>query len=489
MPTLTPQQLIGIARARDTPDWIAFKARAGCGKTFLLQQVAQALRRSGISISFNKSTAGELGKKMPSKFPAQTLHAICLSVIKSSGKFSGTIKKSKLYDITRLVGEEANAEYTLIAPVMKLVSLAKTFGIIPTAFARPGLAPDDPETWESLSDQYDIPFSPEILSLAHKVLTRSIEASLKDGDNDFDDLLYISLLWPHRFPRYPVVIGDEVQDWSELQHHMAERLLLPGGRLIVAGDDRQAIYAFRGALADSYSALVSRFSMQEMPLTVSFRCPRAIIYEARRYVPDIEPAESAIDGQVIYADELDLADIPKTILCRNNAPLVGLALRLLVSGRTAEVAGQDVGKGLISLTKRITKRNLKSTEFLDRLQKWADREISRKPRSKPRVQDKVAALTALADHHKNLESIQKHLEKLYPNPADRSYRPAEFHLSTIHKAKGREWPDVLFLDPQLLPSKYAVQEWEQTQEANLAYVGVTRAQQTLTYCASENIRG
>jgi hypothetical protein len=227
--------------------------------------------------------------------------------------------------------------------------------------------------------------------------------------------------------------------------------------------------------------------MSEMPLTVSFRCPRAVIREAQLYVPDIEAAPSAIEGSVENPEHLLIRELPKTILCRNNAPLISLALKILISGRSAEVAGQDIGKGLISLTKRITSRNLKSSEFLDRLHKWADREISRKPKSRPRVQDKVMALSALAAHHPDLQAIQKHLEKLYPNPQDRSYRPAEYHLSTIHKAKGREWPDVLFLDPQLLPSKYAEQDWEKIQESNLSYVGVTRAQNRLVYCESDNI--
>ena len=211
--------------------------------------------------------------------------------------------------------------------------------------------------------------------------------------------------------------------------------------------------------------------------------------EAQRYVADIEAAPDAIMGEVLWPQELTLSEVPRAVVCRNNAPLISLALSLLVSGRTVEVAGQDIGRGLITLTKRITKRNLKADEFISCLSKWKDREIARYPRRKARVMDKFLALSALASHHNDLKNIQNHLIKLYPNPSSRDYRPAEIHLSTIHRAKGREWPDVLFLDPQLLPSKYATQEWELAQESNAAYVGITRAQRTLIYCASENIRG
>jgi superfamily I DNA/RNA helicase len=194
-------------------------------------------------------------------------------------------------------------------------------------------------------------------------------------------------------------------------------------------------------------------------------------------------------GEVLWPQSLNLDEVPRAVICRNNAPLISLALSLLVSGRTVEVAGQDIGRGLVNLTKRITKRNLKVDEFIDRLSKWKDREIARYPRRKARIMDKFLALRALSSHHRDLKGIQDHLLKLYPNPSSRDYRPAEVHLSTIHRAKGREWPDVMFLDPQLLPSKYAAQTWELTQENNLAYVGITRAQRTLTYCASENIQG
>jgi ATP-dependent exoDNAse (exonuclease V) beta subunit len=53
-------------------------------------------------------------------------------------------------------------------------------------------------------------------------------------------------------------------------------------------------------------------------------------------------------------------------------------------------------------------------------------------------------------------------------------------LSTIHKAKGREWPKVFLLGRnRYMPSKYATQDWQLDQEKNLIYVAVTRAQEEL----------
>ena len=50
-------------------------------------------------------------------------------------------------------------------------------------------------------------------------------------------------------------------------------------------------------------------------------------------------------------------------------------------------------------------------------------------------------------------------------------------LSSIHKAKGREWNRVYWL--QTGPSKWARKEWELQQETNLCYVATTRAKSAL----------
>lgn len=486
--TRTSQQ-IAFTDTASSDGSIALRARAGTGKTFSLGDWGKAAKKGGLATSFSKSTVVELGKKMPSKFQAKTMHGIGFQVIRNSGKFIETVP-GKIFELTKMYADEHEVKFEDQEHIRKLIVIAKTFGIQPDQNGPTGLLSDGPSNWDALADQFDIEMTDQIYESARDILIISNRTAVKDGIIDFDDMLYIPLIYPkHRFPRYPIILADEVQDFNSLQHLMLKRLLLPNGRLIAAGDDRQAIYGFRGALANSYSELVSDFSMEELPLTVSFRCPKAVVFEAQRYVPDIEVAPSAIEGSVSYPEFLDLQDVPANVLCRNNAPLIRLALGLLVNGRTVEVAGQDIGKGLISLTKRITKKNLSSDEFKDRLDKWKEREIARHPRRKSRIKDKHSALVALARHHKDLKGIQKHLASLYPNPNDRSYRPAEVQLSTIHRAKGKEWPKVLFLDPQLIPSKYSKSDAELLQESNLAYVGVTRAQEELIYCPSTKIEG
>lgn len=488
MPDLTPQQLAFIATAAESGS-VALDARAGTGKTFSLRQWANSTRKGGIATSFSRSTVSELTNKMPSRFQSKTLHGLGFQAIKQSGNFQ-TLDKDKIYNLVKAFCADNDYDYELQAPVRQLLGLARSFGLQPDRNGPEGLIADEHENWEELADLYEIDMTAEVLAITREVLQISNQLALKQGIIDFDDMLYIALLWPHRFPRVPIILADEIQDFSALQHKMVKKCLLPGGRVIGAGDDRQAIYAFRGALTDSYAAMVQTFSMQRLPLTVSFRCPKAVILEAQRYVPDIEAAPSALEGSVVYPQKLELDEVPSTVLCRNNAPLIRLALSLLVSGRTVEVAGQDIGRGLINLTTRITKKkSMPTDQFLGRLKSWRDREVERHPKRKARIMDKFLALRALSGHHKDLSEVRAHLGKLYPNPNSKDYRPAQVQFTTIHRAKGLEWPRVLFLDPQLLPSKYAKQPHELLQEDNLAYVGITRAQEELVYCSSDNIVG
>ena len=53
-------------------------------------------------------------------------------------------------------------------------------------------------------------------------------------------------------------------------------------------------------------------------------------------------------------------------------------------------------------------------------------------------------------------------------------------LSTIHKAKGREWERVFWLDRSgTCPNRWARQAWQVQQEHNLCYVAATRAKAEL----------
>jgi superfamily I DNA/RNA helicase len=482
----TAQQDVFFATVLDD-DSIALESGPGTGKTFSLQHWSFKSTRPGVATSFSKSTVDELVKKLSPKFQSKTFHAFGFAALKSGGK-AIKLNTSKMYNATKALSEEHDIPFELQGEIRSLACMAKVYGIQPDPAGPEGLSPDTADMWAALADLYDIEFSEEILAYAKQVVNLSNLSFKKDGLIDFDDMLYCALIYPHRFTKVGLILADEDQDFNLLQHIMLKRSLLPSGRLIATGDPNQAIYAFRGALNNSHEELIKTFSMRRLPLTISFRCAKEIIKVAQEYVPYIEAAPSNPEGSVLYPSTLSLSEVPKTVLCRNNAPLMRLALRLLVSGRTVEIAGRDIGQNLIKLTERITKKNLSSEAFLDRLSQWKEREILKYPRRKHSITEKATVLSHLARAHKDLDGVRKHLGKLYPDPKSKEYRPADVHLSTIHKAKGREWPNVLFLDSHLI-GKHATSDQDTQQEQNLAYVAVTRAQRELMFITSPQIEG
>ena len=176
------------------------------------------------------------------------------------------------------------------------------------------------------------------------------------------------------------------------------------GRLIAVGDRAQAIYGFRGAHTGSMDELERRFRCRTLPLSVSYRCPQAVVIKAREWVAHIEWAEGAADGYVgelgtdwrgqaeialgaplsgehIHStidrlldagDDLETAStktmngISKwkelkdfspgdAILCRLTRPLVAVAFELVRQRIPCRVLGRDIGQGLIALVRRVCK--------------------------------------------------------------------------------------------------------------------------------------
>jgi hypothetical protein len=136
------------------------------------------------------------------------------------------------------------------------------------------------------------------LTYAQALMQRSIERAVENFAIDFDDQLYLPCLWNLPIERKDWVLVDEAQDVNPIRLALIERTLKPGGRLIAVGDPSQSIYAFTGALTDSIERIKTQYQAVELPLSVSYRCPTAVIAKAQTLVPQIEAAPGAIDGEV-----------------------------------------------------------------------------------------------------------------------------------------------------------------------------------------------
>lgn len=271
-------------------------------------------------------------------------------------------------------------------------------------------------------------------------------------------------------------------------------MLKRGGRLIAVGDRHQAIYGFTGADADALDLIGDAVSAVRMPLTVTYRCPKAVVKYAHQYVSHINAHKSAPEGIVrnITTPLIQEAKSGDAILCRFNAPLVKYAYSFIAAGIAVKVEGREIGTGLKTLARRWKSKTF--TQLLDNLDKYQDRETA-KYRAKEQeskavgVEDKVTCLKILINRIQStkiqgspVDLICAEVDKIFADNVGDDV----VLLSSIHKSKGREWTNVFWL--QTGPSKWARKDWELDQENNLCYVAATRAKFQLILVPEENKR-
>src|SRR5258708_34521393 len=101
------------------------------------------------------------------------------------------------------------------------------------------------------------------------------ESLAQTGIVDFDDMILFPLIKNLRVKfGKDLIFLDEAQDLSRVRQALAKKFVKPGGRMVVVGDDRQAIYGFSGADAAALDNLTSSLGAIKMPLSITWRCPK-----------------------------------------------------------------------------------------------------------------------------------------------------------------------------------------------------------------------
>jgi superfamily I DNA/RNA helicase len=283
--------------------------------------------------------------------------------------------------------------------------------------------------------------------------------------------------------KYDWVLLDEAQDTNATRRELALRMLKPTARLVAVGDRRQGIYGFQGADSNAMDLIKTATNAIDLPLTISYRCPKAVVAYAQQWVSHIQAAETAPEGSVRSSlienlhSEVKVGD---AILCRFNAPLVSNVYQLISKGVPAKIEGREIGNGLKTL---VNKWKVKSiSTLIERLDKYEEREVTKyrlkeQEQKAVAVEDKVGCLRVIIDRVLLVDPGTKtpgiricaEVDAIF---GDNGNAPVVL-LSSIHKSKGREWSKVIWL--QAKPNGRARLDWQITQEANLCYVASTRA--------------
>lgn len=327
---------------------LIIKARAGTGKTFSVieglnrmmekktkgikgseQQVAIWNRMvdgedfdvrtspffSATLIAFNKSIATELQKKVPEGASASTIHSLGFAAVRNAvGQVQ--VNQHKTSTLIEEFTQEDIRETRLHSPafvtaVTKLVSLCKLTLTYVINEQDEIFDAQDEETQEAireanktaldeLTNLYGVELNGKREEVYEAVPTILQWAREQVDEIDYDDMIWLPIVNGYPIRKSDVLLVDEAQDLNRCQQEIALRA---GKRLILCGDDMQAIYGFAGADSGSIDRMNDLLSengdnVEVLPLTVSRRCAKSVIREAQRLVPDIEALDNAPEGTV-----------------------------------------------------------------------------------------------------------------------------------------------------------------------------------------------
>jgi DNA helicase-2/ATP-dependent DNA helicase PcrA len=449
------------------------RARAGTGKTTtIIEAINYAPEQRILLAAFNKEIATELSRRLKNpKAEASTLHSAGFKELK--GGWEGVRPDfDRAEKLARKVAG-VNAPDWAITVIKKLASLGKS--IMPIDPSIKGLM--------DLADEYDLiqnennVWNPKVLAThAHAAMQL---ARVKDGTCDFDDMIFVPLANEWVSPKYDMVVIDECQDMNYSQILLAQRLCKKGGRVVVVGDDRQAIYGFRGADSSSMDRLKDELHSTELPLTVTYRCPKKVVAIASALVPDFMAAKEAPEGRVEHLNPEQMykgADLGDFVLSRKNAPLAEIALRFLRDGKRAIIKGRDIAKGLVKITKTIKAHSV--PDFLSKLSTYEEKQVTRLRNTNKNVDAKIElvrdqcdTLRGLAMGLASVNEIQTRIESMFADLDPKDTKNVIL-CSSVHRAKGLESDNVWVLTDTLRTNNGG-------EESNIAYVSYTRAKKNL----------
>ena len=447
-------------------------ARAGTGKT---TTIIEALNHTGkartLLMAFNSSIAIELRARAPKETSVLTFHSFGLRAISSAFGRPDVDKDKVIAEVARRLDFEKGEERAIGFAVARVVSLAK------------GTLAQDEEEIGALLDAFGILDSAEcdekdferVVNLAADMLVWS---RAQTSVIDFDDMVWLPLTLGLRLPTFDRVFVDEAQDLNAAQIAISVRAVKAGGRIIAVGDDRQAIYTFRGADSEAVTKIVKELSAKVLPLSTTYRCGKKIVAQVQRIVPDFRAAETNPEGIVRYeAPDKMLGQIKggDFLLSRTNAPLVGYCLGFLRAGRKAKINGKDVGTGLTSFVKSLRPKGVDG--LIEKVNAWKEKEVTRlskRNKSADAAIDKCETILAFCQGAESVPAILAKIEDLFANVTDDNC----IVCSTTHKAKGLERERVFMLIDTYRPGK-------SIEEDNLYYVAATRAKSELVFVSGK----
>lgn len=476
------QQAVFDAVEAESPRHLVVEALAGTGKT---TTIVEALRHTteGESVlvaAFNKDIASELqSRNLPRGVEASTLHSYGLRNITRALGDRAEVDGFRVSNAAKQYIGAAWSQREARTATAKLVSRAKAQWWCEEWAGREGATRLD-----ELADDagIDIPKGTsraQVCAAAASILTDHAESN--PHVIDYDDMIWIPLVQGMSLRRYDWIFVDETQDLNPTQLEMILRAAGDTGRIVAIGDRHQAIYSFRGADRFAIPRMIATLDAKVLPLSVTYRCPKAVVAKAQEFVPALECREGAPEGIVRNCGMAALkagAAPGDFVISRSNAPLVSLAFWWLARGVRASIRGRDIGAGLAAWIKASGATAVDGPQGLRAcVESWYNAESKRllaADRDIGAITDKADCLCALSEGCETAAQVLARVETLFTDDGTTGIL-----LTSTHRAKGLEADRVWLLRDTYL-------KWPGQEEENLLYVAITRAKRELVYVTGKD---
>lgn len=456
---------------------LVVEARAGTGKSTLIEHGCRDnLQSRVLLLCFNKSIAEAAVKRMPANVTAKTFSGWTWNAPLSSTLPSG-IQVDSTYG--RVYGHRVKWRFD----AKKLANLFR----VDTSLIYAARATLDffVSTADPYITKYHVPkrlwigkekkeqegFKDEVTSISRRIWRMKQEKSNKLVPTTWSDITKMVQVERdiQRTDDYEFVIVDEAQDITAC---VLDLILQKGSPTIMVGDSLQKLYNYL-YMIDA----MEKIGGMKKYLTESQRFDQTLANAANSVLDLLQGDFPKIVGNGQKTDiRYDEPNGKYTILCRTNMGLLSESLSSIRKGKKIHVMGNimDAVKQLesgyylsVGLPDNVTHPSLLGVKD------WNEIEVMKESDA-----DMALLYRQVTKYGSQIPGFCEELE----NAGEVAESTADVILSTVHRAKGREWDNVkMFSDFQKLvyfsekDRRYKVNK----NEVYTTYVAVTRAKRTL----------
>ncbi|MCA6095930.1 UvrD-helicase domain-containing protein [Streptomyces sp. SCA3-4] len=446
---------------------LVLQAGAGTGKTSTLEMLAASdTGRRGVYVAFNRAVKDQAARRFPPSVKCSTGHGLAYGAVgrRYKHRFGGA--RTPAWKTAELLG--LRSSLTIGQCTFTTNNLAY---IVKETVLRYCQSADRELSERHVPKQRGAE-DPQI----HRVLASAVlpyaqrawrDLQRPDGDKLRVEHDHYLKVWQLTDPyiRGDYILLDEAQDTNPALEYVL-KLQRDHAQLVLVGDSAQQIYSWRGA-----RDIMTGFDGTHLTLSQSFRFGPALAAEANQWLT-LTRSPLRLTGHRATQTRVAPTDSPEAILCRTNGGAMAEVLHQMDNGKYVAMAGG--GDTLRKLA--VAARDLKSGKgtrhpelFL--FKSWG--ELQDYAENDPAGADLLPWVDLVDDL--GTEAVLEAVDRLGAENA------CDVTVSTVHKAKGREWPSVRigedFAEPEPdalgRPGPIAVGE------ARLAYVAITRARHHL----------